>query len=408
VSAGNNFIARHYRTGETLSVTIAEGRYAALAPHADKGNPAELPVLAPGLVDLQVNGFAGVDFNRAEGLAPEAWDRACRALLVHGCTAFHATLITHAPEVLEGLLGLLGERIAENPRNCAGIHLEGPFLNPDPGTRGAHDPALMIPCNEALFTRWQQSARGQIRRITLAPEVDPAAALPFIRKRVAEGVRVSIGHSLAMGEALREAVAAGASCWTHLGNAAPREADKFENVFLHALAQEASFHASMIPDGLHVPPHAFRALARALGPRLHLTTDAMAGAGLPAPQPGRKTSATLGYRTAELDASGRAVLPGTDKLAGSTLSPLVGPFLASGMSGLPWEECWEAFSVRPAAWMGLDHGLAVGLPADAVLLRFRADGGIAPAAVLLRGAPVEAGWPGAVRRLVPAGEEVFR
>ncbi len=358
------FVARHYRTGELISVSVEAGRYAAIAPYTGRDDPARFPTIAPGLVDLQVNGFAGSDFNRAEGLTPEAWERACRALLGDGCTAFLATVITHSAAETEALLALLAARIAEAPFNCIGIHLEGPFLNPDAGTRGAHDPNRMIPADEALFIRWQAVAGGHIRRITLAPEIAPEASLPFIRARVAEGVRISIGHSAAMGETLREAVAAGASCWTHLGNAVPRQVDKFENVILHALAEDR-LAVSLIPDGQHIPPHAFRALARALGPRLHLTTDAMAGAGIPMET--RPPTATLGYQTVELDKKGRAVLPGSGRLAGSTLIPFPAPFVASAISGLSRAECWDAFSLQPASWIGNSHGLEVGNSADFVL-----------------------------------------
>ena len=355
------FHARHYRTKAALSFTVADGRFAAVVPYAGTESTHSLPLIAPGLVDLQVNGFAGVDFNRAEGLTPATWEKACHALLQSGCTAFLATLITHTAEETSALLALLAARLAEHPLNCVGIHLEGPFLNPDPGTCGAHDPARMIVPDETLFTRWQEIAGGRIRRITLAPEVAPEVSLPFIRKRVAEGVRISVGHSLAMGDLLREAVDAGASSWTHLGNAMPRQVDKFDNVILHALAEER-LAVSLIPDGEHLPDHVFRALARALGPRLHLTTDAMAGAGVTMTANPPET-VTLGYRTVALDhATGRAVLPGSGRLAGATLLPFVGVSTAVKVSGLTRAECWEAFSVRPAKWIGLAPGndLAVG------------------------------------------------
>ncbi|SDT97750.1 N-acetylglucosamine-6-phosphate deacetylase [Verrucomicrobium sp. GAS474] len=374
VNTSGTFVARHYRTEEAFSFAIAEGRYVSIEPLKEKA--PEAPLLAPGLVDLQINGFGGVDFNRAEGLTPERWKQACRVLLAHGCTAFLATLITHSADETDALLALLAARISETPFNCIGIHLEGPFLNPDPGTRGAHDPARMIPADEALFARWQKTAGGRIRLITLAPEIAPELSLPFIRARVAEGVRISIGHSLAMGDVLREAVAAGASCWTHLGNAMPRQVDKFDNVILHALAEENLF-ASLIPDGAHLPRHAFRALARALGPRLLLTTDAMAGAGMLPPAPSAEpATVTLGYQTVALDERGCAVLPGSRRLAGSTLLPFSGVFTAATLSGLPWADCWDAFSLRPAQWIGHDARVKVGNRADFALFRFDAEGGM--------------------------------
>ncbi|MDE1170315.1 MAG: amidohydrolase family protein [Verrucomicrobium sp.] len=347
--------ARHYRTGAPMRIAVADGRFAAFELWT--GPAAGLPWIAPGLVDLQVNGFGGADFNRLPA-DPAAWARAHGALAAHGCTRFLATLITHAPDEGEALLRALAARRAESPGGCLGFHLEGPFLNPDPGTRGAHDAARMIPADLSLLARWQAAAGGAVRLVTLAPEIAPERALPFLRQLRAAGVRAAIGHSLAMGPALADAVEAGADAWIHLGNALPRQIDKFENPFFHVLADER-LRAFLIPDGLHVPPPAFRALARALGPRLLLTTDAMSAAGAAGEGP-----FTLGAQEVAVAADGRATQPGTGRLAGSTLTPFRGVFQAAALSGLPWNDLWDAFSLRPAAWIGLSHGLEKGMPAD--------------------------------------------
>ena len=351
--------ARHYRTGEAVTVSAADGRFTAFTPQPG-ADLASLPWIAPGLADLQINGFAGVDFN-GDGIDRAAWRHACRRLEANGCTLFLATLITHTDADMARLLGHLQALRAADPLNCAGFHLEGPFLNPDPGTRGAHDPAKMTPADPAAFARWQAAAGGGIRLMTLAPETDPAAALPFIGAVTAGGVRISVGHSMAMGEVLRQAADAGAGAWTHLGNAAPHQAHKFDNVMLHVLAEDR-LRGFLIPDGLHVPTHAFKALARALGPRLLLTTDAMCGADA---APGDYVFSGMAV-TVHPDR--RATLTGTDKLAGATLVPFDGVFRAAAMAGLPWGEMWDAFSVRPAAWIGVAHGLEPGLPADFCLV----------------------------------------
>ncbi len=352
-----SFPARHYRTRAPMTLTVEAGRFLSLAPAAEREG---LPWIAPGLIDLQVNGFGGVDFNRP-GLTPEAWQQACTRLRAQGCTGFLATLITHSDAETTALLQTLRARREAAPENCLGYHLEGPFLNPDPGTRGAHDPARMIPADGALFQRWNQAADGAIRLMTLAPEIAPRAALALIGQLRAAGVHVSIGHSAAMGETLRRAAEAGAETWTHLGNAVPRQIDKFENVLLHALAEER-LAAFLIPDGLHLPPHAFLALSRALGPRLLLTTDAMSGADAPPDRPA--AAFTLGAQQVELTPDGRAVLPGSGRLAGSTLTPFAGVFRAADLGAMPWAAAWEAFSIRPARLLGLDHGVAPGRPAD--------------------------------------------
>ncbi len=125
--------------------------------------------------------------------------------------------------------------------------------------------------------------------------------------------------------------------------------------------------ATLIPDGLHLPPHAFRALARALEQaepsRLLLTTDAMAAAGA-----GRAGKFTLGDLEVEVAADGSARLPESGRLAGSTLTPFAGVFQAERMAGIYLEDAWEAFSTRPAEMLGLRHGIARGHPADFCLL----------------------------------------
>jgi N-acetylglucosamine-6-phosphate deacetylase len=183
---------------------------------------------------------------------------------------------------------------------------------------------------------------------------------------VEKKIQFFLGHSAAMGETLRAAMKSGAVGWTHLGNAVPANVPKFENVIFHALAQPGLL-ASLIPDGLHLPPHAFRVLARALEkthpPQLLLTTDAMAGAG--AEKPG---AYTLGDVQVEVGADGSARLPGNGRLAGSTLTPFDGVFRAEKMAGIFLEDAWAAFSTGPASLLHFHHGLAAGNSADFCLL----------------------------------------
>ncbi len=324
-----------------------------------------LPWIAPGLIDIQINGFGGIDFNRPIE-SDDAWHHAARQLYAQGCTGFLVTLITNREEATRRLLTNLTAHINLDPRNCLGFHMEGPWLNPDPGTRGAHRPEWMQKPSLRLLEEWEALAGPLLKLITLAPEVDLEASLQVIRAGVARQIQFFIGHSLAMGETLARAVEAGAVGWTHLGNAVAATVPKFENVLMHALAHPG-IQASLIPDGLHIPPHAFRVMARLLHhadpSRLLLTTDAMAGAAA-----GKTGAYTLGEVEVELGADGSARLPGTGRLAGATVTPFQGVFLAERMAGLFLEDVWKAFSTRPAALLGLKHGLAVGNSADFCLL----------------------------------------
>jgi N-acetylglucosamine-6-phosphate deacetylase len=350
-------------SGQICDVQIEDHVFKKITVH--KKDTLDLPWIAPGLIDIQVNGFAGIDFNR-DLESDDAWHHAAQQLYAHGCTGFLIALITNREEGYRKLLKDLTGRIMLDPRNCLGFHMEGPWLNPDPGYRGAHRAEWMQRPSLRLLKEWRALAGDLLKLVTLAPEVDLEASAEVIHAGVAQQMRFFIGHSGAMGDALVQAVEAGAAGWTHLGNAAPASAPKFENVIMHALSQPALL-ASLIPDGLHLPPHAFRVLAQALNQaspsRLLLTTDAMAGAA--ADKKGRHT---LGDVEVEIGDDGSARLPGAGRLAGSTLTPFQGVFRAEKMAGIYLEDAWKAFSTRPAALLNFKHGLAVGNSADFCLI----------------------------------------
>jgi N-acetylglucosamine-6-phosphate deacetylase len=334
-------------------VRVEDGRIVSLDPVADD---VSLPWIAPGLVDAQVNGFAGVDFNRS-GADAAAWTRVCDGLYAHGVTAFLATFISHEREVYRTLLREWQAQRAVSPGNCAGFHMEGPFLNPSPDTHGVHDPALMCGANVAWLDEWQAATSRGVRVVTLAPEYEGVKAGVFISRAVRDGVRVSIGHAMPSALELEYAVDAGATAWTHLGNACARTMPRFDNPLFHAMAEER-MRCFLIPDAVHMPHYAFRVCARALGGRLLLTTDAMSGAGA---GPG---TFTLGRVEVNVGRDGVARDPGSGRLAGSTVTPFAGVFLAARMSGLPWASMWDAFSTEPARWLGVESGLTAGGPAD--------------------------------------------
>jgi N-acetylglucosamine-6-phosphate deacetylase len=350
--------------GQVCHVHIEDHHFKSIT--TDKADILDLPWIAPGLIDIQINGFAGVDFNR-DLESDDAWHHATKQLYAHGCTGFLIALITNAEPGYRKLLADLSGRINLDPRNCLGFHMEGPWLNPDPGYRGAHRAEWMQRPSLRLLEEWSSLAGPLLKLITIAPEIDLAAAQEVIRAGVKKNIQFFLGHSAAMGETLQAAIEAGAVGWTHLGNAVPATIPKFENVILHALAQP-NLIASLIPDGQHLPPHAFRVLARALekghhAPRLLLTTDAMSGAA--AGNPGKYT---LGEVQVEVGADGSARLPDSGRLAGSTLTPFQSVFLAERMANLFLEDAWTAFSTRPASLLGLKHGLTAGNSADFCLL----------------------------------------
>lgn len=349
--------ARHYRTGGPLAIEMEPPFYRRIVPA--RRDPRGLPWIAPGLVDIQVNGFGGVDLNGGP-IGQSEWKRLCQSLLAHGCTHFLATVITRPADSYQELLPALRDRWVEEPINCLGFHLEGPFLRPEDGYAGVHNPKWMVPADPEWLSWAQTACGGGCRMITAAPEASERG-LDLVRAAVGAGIRVAIGHSGAMGTALAQAIEAGASLWTHLGNGLPHLLPKWDNPLVHALGSKLPY-ASVIADGIHLPPHALRAVARALGDRLVLITDAIAAAGR------GEGSYRLGDRRVDVDEAGKAVDAASGRLAGSTLTPFSAVFRAAQFLDRPWAECWEAFSVRPAGWLSLRHGLEEGAEASFCLV----------------------------------------
>ena len=294
---------------------------------------------APGLCDLQVNGYAGVDFNRP-GLSHEELDAAAAALRRSGVTRFLPTLITSSFDSFAACA-----RVLAGWRSPAmlGIHAEGPYLSKTEA-RGAHPLAQLRPASVDDFRRRQDAAGGRIVLVTLAPEVPGALAL--IEHLAAAGVRVALGHSSATPEEIREGIRAGASLSTHLGNGCAPGLPRHPNLLWEQLAAD-ELSACFIADGHHLPAATLKVMVRAKTPaRSILVTDATAAAAAP---PGRYT---LGELAIERDASGRVTLPGEGKLAGSALTLDQAVTRAARDTGLPVEEVVAMASTRPAAAIG--------------------------------------------------------
>jgi N-acetylglucosamine-6-phosphate deacetylase len=296
----------------------------------------------PGLFDLQVNGFAGVDFN-ARDLGAGAIGTALARLRATGVTRCLPTLVTSAFDRFAAAARAIA---SVNDRAIAGIHMEGPYLSRADGARGAHPLDHLRDADVDDFKRRHDAADGRIVLVTLAPEVP--GAIPLIEYLVSIGVRVAIGHTIASPQEIAAAIAAGATLATHLGNGCAQLLARHPNPIWELLAADAVY-ASLIVDGHHLPPATVKAMVRAKGAgRTVLVTDAMAAAGAP---PGRYD---IGDITGVLDADGRVSLPGTPYLAGSslTLDRAIGNTVR--FTGLPIEEVVAMASAIPAAFLGTD------------------------------------------------------
>lgn len=353
------FTGLHYASRKPVRVRWENGRIVAL----EKG-PADSPRdrwIAPGLFDLQINGYGGVDFQQ-DNLTEADLLRATHALRRDGCPLFLLTLITDDWSKLTARLRHLKKIRDASPELTAAIpgwHIEGPFLSEKPGFHGAHNPAYMLDPTPEMIRELREITGSDALLLTLAPE--RKGALAAILLAVSLGLKISLGHTDASADIIHQAVAIGATGFTHLGNGCPRELDRHDNI-LWRVFENPELLASIIPDAVHVSPAPFRLFHRTL-PNLYYTTDAMAAAGAP---PGRYT---IGAVTVEVGADQIVRQPGKTNFAGSALRPVDGVFRAAHMLSRDWQETWKYFSTQPARLMNLRHEMEIGQPAHFCLLR---------------------------------------
>lgn len=316
---------------------------------------------SPGFFDIQVNGFAGVDFNDP-ATSVEALHRAFGAMRSHGVTRCLPTLITSAAERFDACAKLI---LRASVDAVAGFHMEGPYISPEDGPRGAHPREFTASASIDDFKRRQDAAEGRIRLVTLAPEVP--GAIRLIEHLRGSGVRVGIGHTAAPAEVIRDAVKAGATLSTHLGNGSAQMIPRHPNFIWEQLAAD-ELTASLIVDGHHLPPATVKTMIRAKGVRRTiLVTDAIAAAGQP---PGEYQ---LGNLKVRLDENGRVAAPGATNLAGSALALDRAVANTVRFAGVSIEDALAMASANPAEYMGLAPAGTLDLEWDAEAFALRVE-----------------------------------
>jgi N-acetylglucosamine-6-phosphate deacetylase len=375
-------LARRYDTGEPVRITIRDRRIERIEP-AWPVDVKSLPYVAPGLFDLQVNGYGGIWFSSTT-LTPEQAAQAVKAFAAHGVTRLCPTLITNSFEgIAAGLKAIRAAcEIDEIVRDMvAGIHVEGPYLSAEDGPRGAHPKQHVRAADGNEFERWQEIAGGRICLMTIAPEAENA--VPFIRQATAKGVRIAIGHTSATTEQIAAAVDAGAVLSTHLGNGAHAMLKRHPNYIWDQLG-EPRLHASLITDGHHLPPSVVRAMIAAKGFRKTIITcDASGWIGLP---PGEYSN-ELG-RVKVLPSGRIAVADNEQYLAGSGAGTLECVAKAIEFAGLELREAFDMASSNPSRLLGFEEAtLRKGSRADLVVFRDErgAGGGLAVVATIAAG-----------------------
>lgn len=305
--------------------------------------------IAPGFLDIQVNGYGGYDVQAADVTA-NTIAQLMRSLWAKGVTAICPTVITQSEARICHSLAAIAAACAADPLVAHAmpcIHVEGPFISREDGARGAHPLAHVRPPSFDEYRRWQESAGGRVGIITLAPE-QPGSA-DFITRVTADGVVVAIGHTASRTEQVQAAVAAGARLSTHLGNGSQVLLPRHSNYLWDQLSDDR-LYASMIFDGHHLPPPLMRVFLRAKGvERSILVSDAVAVAGLP---PGTYESAVGG--TVELLPNGRLNLAGTPYMAGSASTLPQGIANAMRHTDATLVEAVRMASTNPARLLRLD------------------------------------------------------
>jgi len=321
-------------------------------------------LMAPGLFDLQVNGYNNIDFNDDELSVPKI-EKVVKELLKDGVTRFLPTLVTNDPEIIESNLNILNQVITKNPliRSCIpGIHIEGPFISDKDGFAGAHDKKWIRKPDLELFEKWQKISGDHIKLITLSPEYE--GSMNFIKSCKENNVKVSIGHSSAGSEQIQEAVACGASMSTHLGNAIPQNIHRHNNILFDQLVEYKLF-ASIITDGHHLSKSLIKIILSLKPNKAILISDSTKFTGMKA-----GIYDTLIGEKVVLDENRRLSIYGNEEFFAGSASALyqcVNYLCREELLSL--SDAWNAASVSPFKYLYNDY--TDKYPADIVLFNYK-------------------------------------
>ncbi|SDC66954.1 N-acetylglucosamine-6-phosphate deacetylase [Paenibacillus sp. UNCCL117] len=359
-------------TGMAAAIVVEAGNIIEVRPL--EAQASGLPWISAGWIDLQVNGFGGYDLNGPVTTAEDV-EGVTRALHKRGVASYLPTVITgHHDRMRQALAAIADYRRSGKfaAGSIAGIHMEGPYLSGEDGSRGAHPREHIRNPDWDEFMRLQEAADGLISMVTLAPERE--GAIPFIRRLAENGIVVAIGHTMATGEQIEQAVAAGAALSTHLGNGSQPLLPRHPNYIWHQLAEDRLW-ATFIPDGHHLAPPVLKSMLRVKGNKSILVSDCTQFGGM---APGKYDSLIGGK--VELTEEGRLhTVANPSILAGSAASLDIGVENAVRYTDMGLEEAIEAITLRPAQAMGQAESgmgrIAIGHPAHLTLFRYDAQPG---------------------------------
>ena len=362
---------RRFDASTAVEVRVSGGKIVSVETLDDAESRGDLPIVAPGLFDIQVNGAVGVELSSA-GLTEEGVVAVLDKMLRDGVFRCCPTLTTNAPETMIGAAARIASALEKRPDlrpTVWGIHLEGPFISTAEGAVGAHPKRFCVPYSRELFDRIQDACGGLVKLVTLSPEYEGAGE--FVRFLRSRGVVVAIGHTNATCAQIDEAVSAGATLSTHLSNATRHLLPKWENYFFGQLADDR-LTASLIVDGFHISPQLVRAIIRTKGlDRVILISDQSPLSGF---APGR-------YKTElcelEIQPNGKVTLAGDANLLACASFP-VSHCVANvaSIENLTLAQVYPSATTVPARLLGAPRFssgdgdfLEVGADADFLLFR---------------------------------------
>ena len=351
-------------TGKSVEIEIVDQRIQSIRQVQPDGSEIWI---APALIDIQVNGFAGYALN-TETVTPSDVNAIVQALWQVGTGFLCPTVTTGSFERMGNSLRAILSACADAKidQSVVGIHVEGPYISPEEGPRGAHDSKHIRKPDWDEFQRWQEIAQGRIRMVTLAPELE--GTIPFIEKLTANGIIVALGHTNAAKVDIDAAIQAGAKISTHLGNGAHAVIRRHPNYIWEQLAADELW-ASLIVDGHHLPPSVVKCMMRAKGlNRCILTSDAVRFAGMP---PGCYPD---GHREVELTCDRCVKLVGTDYLVGSATDLTRCVENSVRFAGISLGHAIDLATIQPARLLGMaDRVGCIGEGLAANLIAFHWD-----------------------------------
>ncbi|TVR04221.1 MAG: N-acetylglucosamine-6-phosphate deacetylase [Spirochaetaceae bacterium] len=357
--------------GQPITIEIRGNRIQTVERPRDQSGPEDEEsgafIISPGFVDLQVNGVEGHDYS-SEALSKPDIDAICRAMAVRGTVKHTATIITGPQkQMLRSIAEIQRAHSRDKTVNRAvtGLHVEGPFISPEDGPRGAHPRQSVRLPDVSEYESWQEAADGNVQIVTVAPELP--GALAFIERIAADGVIAAIGHTNAPPECIAEAVCAGARMSTHLGNGSSAMLPRLHNFLWEQLADD-HLVAGIISDGVHLPESVLRVFARAKQvERLVLVSDIAPLAGM---DPGEYR---WGDTHVQVHDDGHLTVVGTPYFAGASAGQDTAITVFSRATGWPLSDVVRLCTSNPARLLGMagyPHELQAGDSADLTIFRY--------------------------------------